>query len=82
MSGRKPASQFGVCIDNGGYASSLEAGKLHRVAPDEEVSKHLYIRVIAAKTTGIQWGVSSYWWFMLLVPARAGNRIDLKRADN
>jgi hypothetical protein len=56
MSGRKPASQFGVCIDNGGYASSLEAGKLYRVAPDEEASKHGYTRV----TDETAKGVSSY----------------------
>jgi hypothetical protein len=35
-----------VCIDNAGYAASLEAGKLYPVIPDDEAAKHGYIRVV------------------------------------
>jgi hypothetical protein len=37
---------FAVCLDNEGYAASLEVGKLYRVIPDEEAEAHGYIRVV------------------------------------
>jgi hypothetical protein len=40
------ASVFAVCLDNDGYAASLEVGKLYRVISDEEASAHGYIRVV------------------------------------
>lgn len=37
--------QFGLCLNNAGYAASLEIGKVYRVIPDEALV-HGYIRVI------------------------------------
>jgi len=39
-------SQFGLCLNNEGYAASLEVGKVYRVIPDDEAAVHSYIRVI------------------------------------
>jgi len=38
--------QFGLCLNNEGYAASLEVGKVYRVIRDDEVAVHGYIRVI------------------------------------
>ncbi len=38
--------QFGLCLNNEGYAASLEIGKVYRVIPDDEAAVHGYIRVI------------------------------------
>ena len=38
--------QFGLCLNNEGYAASLEVGKVYRVIPDDAASVHGYIRVI------------------------------------
>ena len=38
--------QFGLCLNNDGYAASLEVGKVYRVIPDDEAAAHGYIRVI------------------------------------
>ena len=39
-------SQFGLCLNNEGYAASLEVGKVYRVVPDDKAAVHGYIRVI------------------------------------
>ena len=39
-------SQFGLCLNNEGYAASLEVGKVYRVIRDDEAAVHGYIRVI------------------------------------
>ena len=39
-------SQFGLCLNNEGYAASLEIGKVYRVIQDDEAASHGYIRVI------------------------------------
>jgi len=39
-------SQFGLCLNNEGYAASLEVGKVYRVIQDDEAVSHDYIRVI------------------------------------
>ena len=39
-------SQFGLCLNNEGYAASLKVGKVYRVIPDDEAASHNYIRVI------------------------------------
>ncbi len=62
---RRP-TQFGVCIDNRGYAASLEVGKLYRVIPNEEASKHGYIRVV--DESGEDYGYSAGRFFVLKVP--------------
>ena len=38
--------QFGLCLNNDGYAASLEIGKLYRVIPDAEVLAQGYLRII------------------------------------
>ena len=38
--------QFVVCLDNEGYAASLEVGKLYRIIPDMEAEKLGGLRVI------------------------------------
>ena len=38
--------QFGLCLNNEGYAASLEVGKVYRVIQDDEAAFHGYIRVI------------------------------------
>ncbi len=60
------ATQFGVCIDNRGYAASLEVGKLYRVIPDEEASRHGYLRVV--DESGEDYGYSAERFFVLKVP--------------
>ncbi|RKU26788.1 hypothetical protein C6499_12720 [Candidatus Poribacteria bacterium] len=38
--------QFGLCLNNEGYAASFEVGKVYRVIQDDEAASHGYIRVI------------------------------------
>lgn len=38
--------QFGLCLNNEGYAASLEVGKVYRIIPDDKAAVHGYIRVI------------------------------------
>ena len=38
--------QFGLCLNNEGYAVSLEVGKVYRVIRDTKAANHGYIRVI------------------------------------
>ena len=38
--------QFGLCLNNEGYAVSLKVGKVYRVIQDGEAASHGYIRVI------------------------------------
>ena len=37
--------QFGLCLNNEGYAASLEIGKVYRVIQNDEAASHGYIRV-------------------------------------
>ena len=37
---------FALCLDNEGYRSSLEVGKLYQTIPDKEAEAHGLIRVI------------------------------------
>src|SRR5438270_13986983 len=38
--------QYAVCLQNRGYASSLEPRKLYRVLPDAAAARHKMIRVV------------------------------------
>ena len=40
------APEFVVCLNNEGYAASLEVGKLYRIVPDEAAKKLGGLRVI------------------------------------
>jgi hypothetical protein len=70
--------QFGVCMDNSGYAASLEVGKLYRVIPDAEAAKHGYIRVI--DESGEDYGYSTERFFVLEIP-EALSKVLSARAD-
>ena len=39
-------SQFGLCLNNEGYAASLQVGKVYRVISDDEAAVHGYVSVI------------------------------------
>ena len=42
---KKEPAHFVVCLDNEGYPSSLEVGKLYRFIPDQEAEAEGLIRV-------------------------------------
>jgi hypothetical protein len=46
MKPRKLRANFAVCIDNHGYAASLELHKIYRVVPDEHAATDGDIRVV------------------------------------
>ncbi len=58
--------QFAVCINNEGYPSSLEVGKLYRILPDDEATSHGYLRVI--DESGEDYGYSNDRFFQIEVP--------------
>ncbi len=58
--------QFAVCINNEGYPSSLEVGKLYRILPDDEATSHGYIRVI--DESGEDYGYSNDRFFQIELP--------------
>ena len=58
--------QFAVCINNEGYAASLEVGKLYEVIPDETAAAHGYIRVV--DESGEDYGYAATRFFPLEVP--------------
>ena len=62
----KPEMQFAVCINNEGYPSSLEVGKLYRILPDDEATSHGYLRVI--DESGEDYGYSNDRFFQIDVP--------------
>src|SRR6266568_2625397 len=62
----RPATDFGVCLDNSGYSASLEVGKLYHVIPDPEASKRGYIRVV--DESGEDYGYSAKRFYLLNVP--------------
>ena len=62
----KQGSEFAICVDSKGYETSLEAGKLYRVIPDNEAASHGYIRVI--DESGEDYGFSASRFFPIEVP--------------
>ena len=58
--------QFAVCINNEGYPSSLEVGKLYRILPDDEATSHGYLRVI--DESGEDYGYSNDRFFAIELP--------------
>lgn len=65
---RRPrrSKTFAVCINNAGYQSSLEAGKLYEVIPDQKAEKHGLVRVV--DESGEDYGYAAERFFMLAVP--------------
>ena len=43
---KNQSAQFGLCLNNEGYAASLEVGKVYRVVRDAKAANPGYIRVI------------------------------------
>ncbi|MYF91456.1 MAG: hypothetical protein F4184_04820 [Gemmatimonadetes bacterium] len=43
---KKKTSQFAFCLNNEGYAASLEVGKVYRVNPDQAAADNRYIRMV------------------------------------
>ena len=40
------AQHFVVCLSNEGYPASLQVGKLYRIIPDQQATRHGYLRVV------------------------------------
>ena len=59
--------QFGLCLNNDGYAASLETGKLYRLIPDDEVSTQGYLRVI--DESGEEYAYAADRFYLIHLPA-------------
>ena len=59
-------AQFAVCVDNAGNEASLEIGKLYEVVPDEEATRHGYLRVI--DESGEDYWHATGMFYLLEVP--------------
>jgi hypothetical protein len=74
----RPQIRFAVCINNQGYEASLEVGKLYRIVPDAEATRHGYVRII--DESGEDYGYSADRLFPIDVP-RPLERVLLKAAS-
>ena len=59
--------QFGLCLNNDGYAASLETGKLYRVVSDDEVMAQGYLRVI--DESGEEYAYAANRFYLIHLPA-------------
>lgn len=59
--------QFVLCLNNDGYAASLETGKLYRVIRDDEVMAQGYLRVI--DESGEEYAYASSRFYLIHLPA-------------
>ena len=46
MKAKTPLRQYVICVDNTGYAASLEKAKVYRVERDEAADKRGLVRVV------------------------------------
>ena len=58
--------QFGLCLNNEGYAASLEPGKLYRVIRDDEVMNQGYLRVI--DESGEEYAYAANRFYLIHLP--------------
>ena len=58
--------QFGLCLNNEGYAASLEVGKVYRVIRDD-AAVHGYIRVIDESGEDYAYTVGRFHLIQLLI---------------
>jgi len=58
--------QFGLCLNNEGYAASLETGKLYRVIRDDEVMNQGYLRVI--DESGEEYAYAANRFYLIHLP--------------
>ncbi len=66
-------AQFGLCLNNEGYAASLEIGKVYWVIPDEEAAKRGYVRVIDG--SGEDYAYTSSRFHILQLPISVKNAL-------
>ena len=59
--------EFGLCLNNDGYAASLETGKLYRVIPDDEVMAQGYLQVI--DESGEEYAYAADRFYLIHLPA-------------
>ena len=65
--------QFALCLDNQGYAASLEVGKLYHVVADEEARAHGYIRII--DESGEDYAFSANRFHLVYLPYDVGQAL-------
>jgi hypothetical protein len=58
--------QFGLCLNNDGYAASLEIGKLYRVIRDDDVVAQGYLRVI--DESGEEYAYAANRFYLIHLP--------------
>ena len=46
MKQRFPSPQFAICVNNKGYAASLETRKVYQVLPDPGAARHRLVRIV------------------------------------
>jgi hypothetical protein len=63
---KKHEQEFVVCLNNEGYAASLERHKIYRVLPDSEAEKDGDIRII--DESGEDYLYPKDWFVMISVP--------------
>ncbi len=63
---RRAQVRFAVCIKNKGYEASLEIGKLYRMVPDPEATRHGYLRIV--DESGEDYGYSADRFFAIDLP--------------
>jgi hypothetical protein len=62
-----PRLMFAVCVNNRGYRASLEVGKLYRIVPDSDATKHGYICVV--DESGEEYAYAARRFFKIEIPA-------------
>ncbi|MBI1785558.1 hypothetical protein HYR69_10480 [Candidatus Sumerlaeota bacterium] len=67
------AARFAVCLDNRGYAASLERGKLYRLIPDKDAAAHGYLRII--DESGEDYAYAAERFFPLSLPRSLENSL-------
>ena len=58
--------QFGLCLNNDGYAASLEIGKLYRVIRDDDVVAQGYLHVI--DESGEEYAYAANRFYLIHLP--------------
>jgi len=61
-----PNTEFAVCINNEGYAASLEVGKIYQILLDDDAAHHGYMRVI--DESGEDYAYSKDRFFPIQIP--------------
>jgi hypothetical protein len=59
--------RFALCLDNEGYAASLEVGKVYRVIPDDEAASHGYLRIV--DESGEEYAYTASRFHLVQLPA-------------